>query len=394
MRSGVLLVCAGVVLCGCAGPFLNGYTDYLGPTIGTIEEKQVLQNLGNYLNNPWAIPGHVELANGQIQATNQLGINLKYPYSQVTGASTATNILTTSTTRGSEVDLNPAQTQDQESYNLLPVTDPDDLRRLRAIYHYAICPNRDDFLRDWEIADQFIFQPPPAPPKPKPKPKAPPQNSAEDAVRSVLSDFKNGKITSKNQIEDSLPGRVTKENKPQIDDILDNFIDSKITADDASKSIVKALGQNLFQPYAAPAPTKTGGKNDTTKSTTGSDSIKYEQQKAELILDDYYGLGSQRWLYWRDASGNISGNCPGYPSEPPPDPENVVRLGTYAGHTFYTDNLRRFSDLVLFVLGGIPNTTGTHVLDGGGAAPAINSKAGRQQFFSLGGQLGTVFPLK
>ena len=80
--------------------------------------------------------------------------------------------VSTVTTRGSEFDLNPAQTQDQESYNILPVTDPDDLRRQRAIYHYAICPDIDVFAREWEIADQYIFRSltrrsaPSTPPKP------------------------------------------------------------------------------------------------------------------------------------------------------------------------------------------------------------------------------------
>jgi hypothetical protein len=117
-----------------------------------------LRNLGRFVDNPWAIPGHIELANGQIQATNQAGINLKYPFSAASTTSSVSSAVSTVTTRGSEFDLNPAQTQDQESYNILPVTDPDDLRRLRAIYHYAICPDIDVFAREWEIADQYIFR--------------------------------------------------------------------------------------------------------------------------------------------------------------------------------------------------------------------------------------------
>ena len=89
-----------------------------------------LRNLGRFVDNPWAIPGHIELANGQIQATNQAGINLKYPFSAASTTSSVSSAVSTVTTRGSEFDLNPAQTQDQESYNILPVTDPDDLRRL------------------------------------------------------------------------------------------------------------------------------------------------------------------------------------------------------------------------------------------------------------------------
>jgi hypothetical protein len=122
---------ASFFLCGCAGKLLNENTLMMSPSIGTVEERQVLQNLSKFVDNPWAIPGHVELANGQIQITNQLGANLKFPYSKVVNGAGAV----TSKTLGYEADINPAQTQDQESYNLLPVTDSEDLRRLRALYH-------------------------------------------------------------------------------------------------------------------------------------------------------------------------------------------------------------------------------------------------------------------
>src|SRR5580704_11069348 len=104
----------GLLSASCAGPVLNEYTVYLGPTIGSIEERQVMQNLGRFVDNPWAIPGHIELANGQIQAMNQAGINLKYPFSTARTSSNVTAAVTTMITKGNEFDLNPAQTQDQE----------------------------------------------------------------------------------------------------------------------------------------------------------------------------------------------------------------------------------------------------------------------------------------
>jgi hypothetical protein len=97
-------------LTACAGPMLNEYTLYLGPSIGSVEERQVLTNIGRFLDNPWAIPGHVELANGQIQVTNQLGVNLKYPFSTAYAGSTLTHVVATTITKGQEYDINPAQT--------------------------------------------------------------------------------------------------------------------------------------------------------------------------------------------------------------------------------------------------------------------------------------------
>ena len=153
MRSiSLFAACLGLSLAGCAGPLLNHNTMTLGPSLGTLEEKQVLINLGRFIDNDWAIPGHVELSAGQVQVSNQIGINLKYPHTYgVSGAS-----LTKSATE--EFDLTPAQTMDQESYSIVPVTNSSDVQRLRALYHLAVCPDDvESFDHDWRIADQAAF---------------------------------------------------------------------------------------------------------------------------------------------------------------------------------------------------------------------------------------------
>jgi hypothetical protein len=391
MRIRLLLLAS--LLSGCAGPLLNTYTEYLGPKVGSLEERQVLQNLAHFVDNPWAMPGHVELANGQIQATNQLGVNLKYPYSSVINSTSASSVVTKGITRGEEFDINPAQTQDQESYNLLPVTDPDDLRRLRAIYHYAICPDPEAFMQEWEIADQFIFQPVTFA-KSKPDKSKETDDAANKKVtlqvRSLLQDYKDGKV-DENHVLESLPGRVTSQNKGTVQGILDDLIapHSTLTVEKATKQIMQALGV-IYQPYAAPTPSKTGSKDDSTKSTTGGDTIAFEQLRARLILSPY-GLGTKQWLYWSDGAGTISASCGGQ-IEYPRDAEHLIRLGSSGAREFYTDDPKKFSDLILFVLGGIPNTTGAHVLSASNS-PA-STKSSKQQFFSVGGQTGVTIPSK
>jgi hypothetical protein len=60
-----------------------------------------------------------------------------------------------------------------------------------------------------------------------------------------------------------------------------------------------------------------------------------------------------------------------------------VPLGVAGGHEFFTDDPKKFSDLILFVLGGIPNTTGVHVLDGGVSLGTKNQRTG---FVTINGQ--------
>jgi hypothetical protein len=59
MQLRIWSILVATVLGGCAGPILNEYTEYLGPTVGSLEEQQVLRNLARFVNNPWTIPGHV-----------------------------------------------------------------------------------------------------------------------------------------------------------------------------------------------------------------------------------------------------------------------------------------------------------------------------------------------
>jgi hypothetical protein len=96
----------------------------------------------------------------------------------------------------------------------------------------------------------------------------------------------------------------------------------------------------------------------------------------------------------RDGNGQFVTACPGYHVLVPLQPDQIVYLGTYGGHQLFTNDLKRLSDLVLFILGAIPNTTGSHILDRGTGASAVVPKESRQQFFSIGGQTGVTIPSK
>jgi hypothetical protein len=378
----VLLVLGGSLLVGgCAGQFLNENTLLMSPSIGTVEERQILANLAKFVSNPWAIPGHVELANGQIQITNQLGVNLKFPYSKVVNGSGAV----TSKTIGSEADVNPAQTQDQESYNLLPVTDSEDLRRLRALYHYAVCPGDSRlFSLEWGLADQRFFRPPMSGAAKKPPAK---KRTLAEVITKDLEDAKTAKLTpgeTASVISSELAVSLTDVQKEGIKAIIESSSEVRTK----TKEIIGVVGSDapLKKEYAAPTPSKaTQGKSDQTKAGGTGDSVAFEEYKKEVILSPE-GLGTEPWLFLRNGDGTFSSACREAPFVGP-QIAPYVYLGTAGGYEFWTNDRKKFSDLVLFVLGNIPNTVGSHVIGGG-------SKASNTQFFAINGQVGVVTPSK
>lgn len=396
MRLWISVAFIACVAGGCAGPMLNEYTVSMAPTIGTLETRQALENLARFVKNPWAVPGHVELSNGQIQVTNQVGANLKFPITR-TAAPTGITHAT-----GYELDVNPAQTQDQESYSLLPVTDDSDLRRLRALYHYAVCADAPSyereaslFSREWDIADQKIFQPPPTATKPKP-----PKKTAAEIVTQALKDFRDGTLHSSDEviaeIQKQIPSlKITDDQKVKAKkEIEDAFGEANKKLQTATSSVLEIFG--ILTPFAAPgggAKPSAGQKSDTAKQSGGGDTVAFEDKKKRLILSEDFGLGAKRWLYWKIGGGEIKGYCPGleHIAALVPDPQQLLYLGSALGVDFYTDDPKKFSDFVLFALGAIPNTTGSHVLDSGSGSAA---KTNLTQPFVLGGQYGQILPGK
>ena len=80
---------------------------------------------------PTRIPSHIEFKQGTVQATDNLSVGATVPYT--TGLSGA-NIV-----KNPQVfSLSAAQIQSQDNWNYQPVTDVDDLVRIRCLYNYLI----------------------------------------------------------------------------------------------------------------------------------------------------------------------------------------------------------------------------------------------------------------
>jgi hypothetical protein len=106
------------------------------------------QNLSKFFDDPYAVPSQVQLAGGSATTNNSVSPSITTPLSDSTTitntlASTvaaATSSTATNTNTTNQLNKNTtisASDQWTQTWSIDPVTDPDQLRRLRALYRFA-----------------------------------------------------------------------------------------------------------------------------------------------------------------------------------------------------------------------------------------------------------------
>jgi hypothetical protein len=138
----------GISMLGCASTQLNFNTLDLASTIDSLVTSQVLSNLAKFLSSPYAIPSQVSIPGGSVTTANGTSASAGVPLDML---STATNMVattvgaassTTTTRTNTLTGQNAALTvggsvQWNQSWALTPVTDADQLRRLRILYQFV-----------------------------------------------------------------------------------------------------------------------------------------------------------------------------------------------------------------------------------------------------------------
>jgi hypothetical protein len=128
MRRWLTVAMAGLLLAGCVSTQLNINTLDVVGTVGDLQTKQVLRNLGRFIDDPDAIPAQAVLLAGFAQARNAASASATIPLDLVERFAR---------------DFNPSGTVEwTENWYLVPVTDAEDIRRLRALYRFAVYGNR------------------------------------------------------------------------------------------------------------------------------------------------------------------------------------------------------------------------------------------------------------
>jgi hypothetical protein len=155
---------------GCASTQLNNNTLDLASTTDRLLTHQVLLNLSRFIDNDAAVPAQLNISSGAASTTNSITPSVTAPLSNAvtaTGAAAQTIAAATSTTRtdtlasvrnASTLSLNAGDTWTQ-NWNFAPVTDEGQLRRLRALYRYAIddSPDRENrLIREYPLVHKSV----------------------------------------------------------------------------------------------------------------------------------------------------------------------------------------------------------------------------------------------
>ena len=130
----------GVAIGGCASTQLNYNTLDLAASLDSLTTKQILFNLARTLEDPYAVPSEINIAAGTATTSNSITPTFSTPLSAST---TATNTSFSVTHPNGTVSVG-ASDQWEQGWTLDPINNPDEVRRLQALYRYAIGWIRDD----------------------------------------------------------------------------------------------------------------------------------------------------------------------------------------------------------------------------------------------------------
>jgi hypothetical protein len=143
LRS-IAFMLVGVSLLGCASTQLNYNTLDIASTVDSLVTSQVLSNLAKFEDSPNAIPSQIVFPAGTVTTNNSINTSAAIPISAL---STVTNTIataasktvtnTSTTTMNNTTETFGATNTGTQTWNVAPVTDPDQIRRLRILYQYA-----------------------------------------------------------------------------------------------------------------------------------------------------------------------------------------------------------------------------------------------------------------
>jgi hypothetical protein len=137
-------VLSAFFLASCSGAQLTYNTVEVATTVQDLYVRQALSNLSRTIDEPSALPSQMDIQTGTITTSNNFTPSATFPLaSALTQASTLSPLgLVTSASRsttlaGAGGSISGGQTW-QQNWNVLPLSDANTLRNLRALYRFAV----------------------------------------------------------------------------------------------------------------------------------------------------------------------------------------------------------------------------------------------------------------
>lgn len=355
------IACTCVVsawLVGCAGPTgpqLRADTEDMGPAFGPLQQRQILENVSRMIDDPWAMPGHIDVSSGTLQVQDQAAVDWKLPYTGITAAKAVR-----------EFDVSGLQSQEQHSFIISPVSDGDDLRRLHAVYQFAICDNKAAFEYEWRKIIQPYAQ------AVKVAENANPQFLAQRDLARAQTQYDDA-LAEDTRLKNRILQLQAKSNLTPTEE--NECKNDKTREGTLAKELPNLLSrwQQLLENYQkytkqpaaaglAAGASPSGGQGQNQNQSGGQqDTIEVQEFKGQMIEQILYG---PRWLAWRPIDGVAHYACPrGSAAIVMVDKNDGWRsVGTYGRYELFTNNPEKMSEFMMIAAGSIPNTAGVHNL--------------------------------
>ena len=121
---------------GCASTQLTYNTVDVASSFTDLYTRQVLSNLSTYIDQPNALPSQTDITAGTVQTSNSVTPSGTTPLSKTLTAN-GVGVLSSTSLAGSGLTVSASDSW-QQNWNILPISDANTLRNLRAIYRYAV----------------------------------------------------------------------------------------------------------------------------------------------------------------------------------------------------------------------------------------------------------------
>lgn len=129
---------------GVLPPLLNINTLDLAGTFSDVAIRQIVFNLAKTAENAWSVPSQVQLNNGIIAARTNITPSYTSPIGSTFFNTTAVARALTTTSTSTLESMNSAPTttlgataEDTSTWNVSPIQDPEQLKRLQLLYQYG-----------------------------------------------------------------------------------------------------------------------------------------------------------------------------------------------------------------------------------------------------------------
>jgi hypothetical protein len=133
------------ILGSCASTQLNYNTLDIASTVDDLYTRQALNNLSRVIDEPFALPSQLDLLQGTIQTSVTVNPSANFPLSKsITDTATQAGaaITNTHTKVLAGVGLTASASDVwQQNWNVVPLSDANTLRNLRALYRYVVYPD-------------------------------------------------------------------------------------------------------------------------------------------------------------------------------------------------------------------------------------------------------------